>query len=256
MTDASSFGPVAAALREVAAGQGAGDLSIAYSDLHGLWGGIAVRVTGDGDWERVTRQRGGEPVTMRGRAGSDAVREIARLLLEIEAWEQRVLDAAPVPDESRATLTVRRGGAQSVIWERYNDLAEAGRIGRARDVLLDLSDPDHTMSSGDSHAQPLSAEAAVIRGHLVVTGPILLILLGGPLLGFLLFGILGLALGFPSFVVAWAWWSFTVPRWRRWARRRGADPDRTQRLGELTGLVWPKGFFLEKTEFPLKDDGR
>jgi hypothetical protein len=127
---------------------------------------------------------------------------------------------------------------------------------RARDVLPDLSNPDRTMRSTDPHAQPLSAEKAVILGHLVVTGPVMLFLLGGPLLGFLLFGILGVALGFPSFVVAWLWWSFTVLRWRRWARRRGADPDRTQRLGELTGLVWPKGFFLEQTEFRLKDDGR
>ena len=114
----------------------------------------------------------------------------------------------------------------------------------------------HSSESGPPQVPPLSAEEAVIRGHLVVTVPVLLILLSAPLLGYLLFGFLGLGLGFPGFVAAWLWWSFTVPRWRRWALRRGADPDRTQRLGELSGLVWPKGFFLEKTEFRLKDDGR
>ena len=90
MTD----GPIVAALHDAAAGNGLPDLSIAYSDLHGLWGGVAVRITGDGVYERVTRQRGGEPVVVRGRAGPDAVQGIARLLLEIEAWEQRVPEAA------------------------------------------------------------------------------------------------------------------------------------------------------------------
>ena len=131
-------GSIEAALRDAAAGSGLADLSIAYSDLHGLWGGVAVRVSGDGEYERVTRQRGAEPVVAHGRARPEAVREIARLLLEIEAWEQRVPEAAPVLDESRATLTVRRGGAQSIIWERYNDLAAAGRIARVREALLDL----------------------------------------------------------------------------------------------------------------------
>ena len=135
---------VRAALLGAASGERAGELAIEYSDLHGLWGGASVRVTGDGEYERVTRQRGADPVVVRGRAGLDAVREIARLLLEIEAWEQRVPDAAPVPDESRATLTVRRGAARSTIWERYNDLAATGRIGRVRDALLRLPHVDQS----------------------------------------------------------------------------------------------------------------
>ena len=50
-------------------------------------------------------------------------------------------------------------------------------------------------------------------------------------------------------VVEWLWWSIGVPRWRDSVKRRGADEDRTQRLAQITGLVWLKGFFLETTEF-------
>ena len=32
-----------------------------------------------------------------------------------------------------------------------------------------------------------------------------------------------LALGIGA-ILAWPWWSITVPRWRRWALARGADP--------------------------------
>jgi hypothetical protein len=102
---------------------------------------------------------------------------------------------------------------------------------------------------------PLSAEKAVLIGHLAVNGPVTLIMLAGAVLGFFVLGWMGVPLFVvPSAAVAWLWWSFFVPRWRRWALRGGADPDRLQSLGQMTGLVWPKGFFLEKTEFRLKDD--
>jgi hypothetical protein len=94
---------------------------------------------------------------------------------------------------------------------------------------------------------------AVVIGHLAVTGPILGLLSISPVVGWYFFGPVGVAVFFPAFVVGWLYWSFTIPRWRRWALRRGADPEQLQRFGELSGLVWPKGFFLEKTEFRLKE---
>jgi hypothetical protein len=100
----------------------------------------------------------------------------------------------------------------------------------------------------------MSAARAVVIGHLVVNGPISLLLLAAAALGWVLLGIVGLPVFMlPAFALAWLWWSFLVPRWRRWALRGGADPHELQTLGQLTGLVWPKGFFLEKTEFRLKD---
>ena len=53
--------------------------------------------------------------------------------------------------------------------------------------------------------------------------------------------------------VGWLWWSFSVPRWRRWALQNGAPEDQLQKWAVLTGLVWPKGWIFEKTEFKLKD---
>jgi hypothetical protein len=52
--------------------------------------------------------------------------------------------------------------------------------------------------------------------------------------------------------VAWLWWSATIPRWREWSKTQGADEKETQRLGQLSGLVWPKGSFFEKTEFKIR----
>jgi len=53
-----------------------------------------------------------------------------------------------------------------------------------------------------------------------------------------------------SIAIAWLYWSITVPRWRLWALRAGADADETQKLAVRAGLVWPRGSFFEKTELP------
>jgi len=51
----------------------------------------------------------------------------------------------------------------------------------------------------------------------------------------------------------WLWWSFSVPHWRRWALQNGAPEDKLQKWAVITGLVWPKGWIFEKTEFKLKE---
>jgi len=61
------------------------------------------------------------------------------LLLSLSAWEQRVPDRAPQPDESRAELYIRAGAAQSLIWEWFNDLDETGRIVQARQRMKALA---------------------------------------------------------------------------------------------------------------------
>ncbi len=48
---------------------------------------------------------------------------------------------------------------------------------------------------------------------------------------------------------AWVWWSFSVPRWRKWALEEGTPADQLQKWEVATGLVWPKGWIFEKTEF-------
>jgi hypothetical protein len=100
----------------------------------------------------------------------------------------------------------------------------------------------------------LSAARAVLIGHLVVTVPVLAIIGAITWLARSRFGPdrTGMAL-LVGAAIAWLWWSFAIPRWRRWAHGRGADPAAVQRLGARTGLVWPKGFIAERTEFRRKD---
>jgi hypothetical protein len=95
-----------------------------------------------------------------------------------------------------------------------------------------------------------SAERAVQLGQLFVNLPVLIIIATVAALGFRLYGPIGGVVGlFLGPLVAWIWWSFSVPRWRQWAKEKGADEERTQTLAVKTGLVWPKGHFFEKTEF-------
>jgi hypothetical protein len=67
------------------------------------------------------------------------VLEVIRLLLETRAWEQQMLQRTPIPDEVRATLTLKIGDVESSIWELFNNLEKNGRLVRIRRLLLDLS---------------------------------------------------------------------------------------------------------------------
>jgi hypothetical protein len=50
------------------------------------------------------------------------------------------------------------------------------------------------------------------------------------------------------------YWSFAIPRWRRWALRRGAPAEELQRLAVAANLVWQKGSIFERTEFRIADE--
>jgi len=98
----------------------------------------------------------------------------------------------------------------------------------------------------------LTPEKAVYYGKLMVNLPVPGILLLGILLDYLFGGKNGgMICGFVGFLAGWLWWSITVPKWREWARQRGADEAQTQQLAQSGRypLVWPKGHFFEKTEF-------
>lgn len=97
----------------------------------------------------------------------------------------------------------------------------------------------------------LSVWKAILVGWLWVNLPAVIIMLGsllisvitGPGIGLILFS-LGFFLG---------WWSYTVPRWRRWALRKGAPADKLQTVAVITLLTWPKGWIFEKTESKIDD---
>lgn len=123
-------------LRDIASGASLDDFAVIYSDMHSLWGGVTISLSGAGSYERAERPPGAhEPGVARAVVDECRVREVAALLPAIEGWVQRTQERAPVPDESRATLTIRCRGAKSVIWEGYNELREKQRIVRVRDHL-------------------------------------------------------------------------------------------------------------------------
>jgi hypothetical protein len=127
-------------LEHIAEGHAARDLTIVYSDVHGLWGGISVTLSTSGVYERLEYVRGASvPDVVRGTVAPARVQDVACLLLEIKAWEQRMPERAPVPDESRATLALRAGDIETSIWEWYNDLAKNTRLARVRSLLIGLA---------------------------------------------------------------------------------------------------------------------
>jgi hypothetical protein len=129
-------------LAQLAAGHPPPDLHIAYSDVHPLWGGVSITVDATGAWERHEWEPGdAASISTTGTLSRDEMAALGQLLVDIRAWEQVVPDAAPVPDESRATLTIRAGGEQSTVWERFNDLGAGRRIGLVRAHLLDVTTP-------------------------------------------------------------------------------------------------------------------
>jgi hypothetical protein len=49
----------------------------------------------------------------------------------------------PVPDESRATLTISVGGQQGGFWESFNDMAENKRLIQIKMKMSEMSTPLH-----------------------------------------------------------------------------------------------------------------
>jgi hypothetical protein len=98
----------------------AADMTVVYDDVHGLWGGVKMTVHGNGKVEQEVHA----PVEAMPEAHDitpEEVRVLAKLLLDLEAWEQRTPERTPNADEARTTLTIRVGAMESVIWEWHNE---------------------------------------------------------------------------------------------------------------------------------------
>lgn len=111
-------------------------LTVIYSDLHGLHGGLELEVSGDG---KVRQQAVRAKVQPASDLGAEQVQQLVGLLIEQKAWEQRVPERTAVPDESRARLTIQIGGQSTTIWEWYNDLSANDRMVRVREKMKDLA---------------------------------------------------------------------------------------------------------------------
>ena len=100
----------------------------------------------------------------------------------------------------------------------------------------------------------MTATRAVLVGHLRVTLPVVAVIVAGLLAG-RWYGSARLG-GLGGFAVGWLTWSFLVPRWRDWVQDHGLVPEDVQALAVRTGLLWPKGSFVERTEFRRRDGRR
>lgn len=133
--------PVAEGLRTMSVGQRSlQGLTVVYDDHHSMWGGLRIEVTGEGSL-RVHRYRPGqpdEPEVWHGTVPPERVRTLVELLVEIEAWEQRVEARLPRLDEGRTTLTVRVDGHRERVWEWTNDHEANSRLVEVRSYLVSL----------------------------------------------------------------------------------------------------------------------
>ena len=99
---------------------------------------------------------------------------------------------------------------------------------------------------------------AVVRGHLGVNLPTVVIIGLCGVVGWIIFEtsdafVAGLAIGA---VVAWPWWSFMVARWRDWVVDRGLKPEDVHGIAVRSGLIWPRGWLPERTEFRRRNGKR
>jgi len=113
----------------------------------------------------------------------------------------------------------------------------------------------------ETPSEQLGVGLVVLAGHLIVTLPVLIFMCGFSFIGlfFFLYISLGNFVWFTGFlllgfIIGWAWWSLLIPRWRSWAHSKGVPPDELHKWAVRTGLVWPKGWIFEKTEYKWNDD--
>jgi hypothetical protein len=127
-------------LKEFAQGRATQNLTIMYSDMHGLWGGVTVTLSTNGAYECLERAHGAiVPELVRRTVTIGQVQEVIGLLLDTRAWEQQPLQRTPIPDEVLATLMLKSGDNASSIWELYNNLEKNGRLVHIRRLLLELA---------------------------------------------------------------------------------------------------------------------
>jgi hypothetical protein len=101
----------------------------------------------------------------------------------------------------------------------------------------------------------LTPRQAVWRGHSRVSAPALAIMGACGFIGWFVIDkpagvLLGMVFGVAP---AWLWWSWAIPRWRDWLNDEGISEASVYREAVNTGLVFPKGFFFEGTEFRRRD---
>jgi hypothetical protein len=119
------------------------------------------------------------------------------------------------------------------------------------DVAVALPFPLGVMS------KHVSISKAIWLGWLVVNGPVLL-LSCGPFFVFdylIKSGVISRSYNWAGFliitldfVLAWLWWSLSVPKWRLWAYQRVDDIATLKDRAVAVRLTWPDNHFFSRTE--------
>jgi hypothetical protein len=102
---------------------------------------------------------------------------------------------------------------------------------------------------------PITVEEAIQRGHVTVNYPVMgVFLLPLPLFWFApnASDVIWLVVAVITFVAAWSWWSWRLPKWRVWALENVDDLDGLISRAVSEKLMWPPGHFFEKTEIKSK----
>jgi hypothetical protein len=111
-------------------------LTVTYTDLHGLWGGLSMTIHGSGKVDQKAVRVKAPPPRKLTKAD---LRNLVNLLLELKAWEQRVPERQAVPDEGRAYFRIKVGSASSEIWEWYSDMKANDRLIQIRERMQQLA---------------------------------------------------------------------------------------------------------------------
>ena len=139
----------------------AADLRIIYYDLHPIFGihaGPWIAAKGTGEIQQDVEE-GNRPQDL----SMDEIEDLVRLLIDIEAWEQRVPWFELFADETRAHLLVRVGGASSEIWEWQHDLDSNQRIVKVLDKMKKFAGRKEDPGQEGEQAQ---AEMKEVRGKI------------------------------------------------------------------------------------------
>ncbi len=104
------------------------DLLVRYEAMHPLYGGVIVEIHGDGRGLRTQRGRAGRLSRSEAQLSTEQLQDLVGLLVQHQAWEQRVSERQALPDEGRARLIIQVGDTEGGCWEWFNDLAETDRL--------------------------------------------------------------------------------------------------------------------------------
>ncbi len=107
-------------------------LRVSYEEIHPTQDGPRLTIKGTG---QIQQEGEGVDSGMYPDLNLAEVENLVRLLLDIEAWEQRTPWRETASDETRAYLRVQVEGASSEIWEWYDELDDNRRIVQLLDQL-------------------------------------------------------------------------------------------------------------------------